>query len=127
MLQDLPLGMDVGLAMSHLPLYLSHRPPMSAHARRTPGEHINLAIRRAVHYQSEVLCWTPAEIATALDISVRTVQCILERRNIVVELVHEPRHEGRARILGPEPRKVCHSSRHPAGVCKQHLTPAVHP
>ncbi|KAH7098654.1 hypothetical protein BKA62DRAFT_622404 [Auriculariales sp. MPI-PUGE-AT-0066] len=74
--------------------------------RRRSGEYIPVQVRRIVLYQSEVLRCSSAQIAVHLDLPLRTVQYILHRWNILLELVHEPRHEGSSRaLLDTETRK----------------------
>ena len=79
---------------------------MAVDLRRPVREHLDNRFRRLVHYQSEILRYDPARISAEIDLPLRTVQYILQRRDVVTQLVKEPWREGRARVLGSEERQV---------------------
>ncbi|KAH7099233.1 hypothetical protein BKA62DRAFT_806737 [Auriculariales sp. MPI-PUGE-AT-0066] len=44
--------------------------------RHAPGKHINIGVRRVILYQSQILGYTPAQIAVSTDVPLRSVQLI---------------------------------------------------
>ncbi|KAH7104724.1 hypothetical protein BKA62DRAFT_614472 [Auriculariales sp. MPI-PUGE-AT-0066] len=74
--------------------------------RRARGQNIDIGVRRVILYQSEILCYTPAQIAVSTDVPLRSVQLILQRWASMCEIIKEPRQERPgAKVLGLEARR----------------------
>ncbi|KAH7074323.1 hypothetical protein BKA62DRAFT_628588 [Auriculariales sp. MPI-PUGE-AT-0066] len=75
---------------------------MTSIPRRPPHERISLQVRRIILHQAHVLHWSSSKISMATDISLRTVQRVLFRWNIMSEVIQNPRLEGNPKKLSNE-------------------------
>ena len=80
--------------------------------QRPVGEHLDARQRRVIHFQHQVMCYTPPEIAVLNMIPERTIQLVLQRAKLMDDVIRNPSLEGRSRTLKEEDREVCCQTRH---------------